>query len=90
MSTTPAMDAIVIEQGNSLDLNCSATGCPTPNITWTKTGVEAPLVAGIGQVLLHNFTSVQKEDTGHYQCTVDNGIEGSPINKTIYVNVTCE
>jgi hypothetical protein len=90
ISVELSTSTVVLEEGKYLILNCTATGCPTPNVTWTKNGVTAPLVAGSASVLSHPFASLAKEDTGTYQCTVNNGIVGSPLSKEIYLNVTCK
>jgi hemicentin len=89
VSLVPSSDTVVMVEGEFFTLNCTATGCPTPNVTWTKNGVTASLQSGSTYVLLHPFASLTKEDTGTYQCAVNNGV-GSPISKTIYLNVTCK
>jgi len=59
-------------------LNCSADGCPAPNITWTRlsdnTVVNFPL------------TISGKQDEGAYRCTAENGI-GSPNSSDAYITV---
>ncbi|KAK3743484.1 hypothetical protein QZH41_013099, partial [Actinostola sp. cb2023] len=88
MNTKPSTNNVVLQEGDALDLNCTATGCPTPNITWTKQGLPGSLGSRVDDLSMHRFTRLSKEDTGHYVCTVDNGVIGSPVIKTIYVNVT--
>ena len=82
---------IVLEEGSLLDLNCSATACPTPNIKWTKVGVPGVLVSQNGNMATHSFSGgLKKQDTGNYTCTADNGGPGSLDAMTVYVNVTCK
>lgn len=90
LSTTPSSNTVVLEEGSSLDLNCSTTGCPDPNVTWTKEGLSNHIESKIGGLLMHRFTSLAKSDLGTYVCTVDNGVIGSPVVKKVFVNVTRE
>jgi len=59
-------------------LNCSADGCPTPSITWTRLSdnsiVNLPL------------TISGKQDEGAYRCTAENGI-GRPNSSDVYITV---
>lgn len=90
MNIFPVNDTLVMKEGSSLDLICNATGCPTPIITWKNSRNTKPYMETTGHYLAHNFTSVDKEHRGHHMCIVDNGIVGSPVNLSIFVNITCE
>lgn len=90
ISTTPSSNTVVLQEGNTLDLNCSSTGCPYANVTWTKQGLPNHLGTKIGGLLMYRFPSLAKSDTGTFLCSVDNGVVGSPLIKTVYVNVTCK
>lgn len=90
LNASPSSNTVVLEEGNSLDLNCSTTGCPDPNVTWTKEGVSSHLGTRIEGLLMQRFTSLTKSDIGTYVCTVDNGVIGSPVVKKVFVNVTCK
>ena len=88
---TPVRVAVATQVGRSLLLNCSATGCPTPNVTrWTKQGRVGSLVTGNDRMLKYAFNAVKKEDAGNYTCTADNGIAGGPFTSTIFVDVQCK
>lgn len=89
MTTQPSSQTILIEEGERLIMNCSSTGCPTPNITWTKRGQQSYLKRMAGNTLSYEFTSLNKSDTGYYRCSVDNGVAGSDAFREIYLNVTC-
>ncbi|EDO32002.1 predicted protein, partial [Nematostella vectensis] len=74
-----------IIEGESLTLNCTATGCPTPNITWTKQGVSAALRSNITTEIIHQIASVQKSDAGRYTCAANNEI--GAVSRTLSVTV---
>ncbi|XP_068686979.1 intercellular adhesion molecule 5-like isoform X2 [Montipora foliosa] len=67
-----------VPEGTGLQLNCSATGEPGPNITWTRlsdnSSVTMPMM------------NISRQDAGGYRCTAYNGI-GSPSSKDVYIDV---
>ncbi len=69
------------KKDDSVSLECTADGNPTPSITWTKLSdnstVSFPLTIA-GQV-----------NEGMYKCTAQNGI-GSPVTKEVSIIVHCE
>lgn len=81
--------SLIAEEGTPLILNCTATGCPTPNITWTKVGNSNALSKTKGNVLVYYFTRLTKQNTGLYRCEANNGV-GRTITDVIHVNVTCK
>ena len=77
--------------GESVTLECSATGHPVPRITWTK-GDQTPVpedprvrVTPSGGLYIQN---VAQEDSGEYACTASNSI-GS-IHATAFIIVQGE
>ncbi|XP_066603211.1 cell adhesion molecule Dscam2-like isoform X2 [Prorops nasuta] len=68
-----------MQPGPSVSLKCSATGNPTPQISWLLDGFPLPqndrlligqYVTVYGDVISHvNITSVTPEDGGEYECT---------------------
>uniref|UniRef100_A0A9L0TF86 Lactoperoxidase n=2 Tax=Equus TaxID=9789 RepID=A0A9L0TF86_HORSE len=92
---SPARPAFVIQPqntevlvGESVTLECSATGHPVPRITWTK-GDQTPVpedprvrVTPSGGLYIQN---VAQEDSGEYACTASNSI-GS-IHATAFIIV---
>lgn len=66
---------VSVDEGNSVDMKCAATGYPTPNMTWCR--VDAGLLPN-GQLRYQNNTmtipQVKAEDRGIYRCLADNAV----------------
>ena len=77
---TSISDNQTVNQGDHVNLTCTADGNPKPNITWTKVSdnsrVSFPL------------TITGKQDEGLYRCTAGNGI-GSPVTEEVTIIVHC-
>lgn len=78
-----------VVEGSNVTLLCTATGKPTPNVTWTKV-----LGNGSNGEVLHkgkfwNFTNINRTVSGKYHCTASNGF-GNPVSHKVEVNVLCE
>ena len=59
--------------GDTLTLNCSATGDPRPVISWRKQGGHLPVGRGQqinGALVIRDIT---KKVAGHYICTASSG-----------------
>ncbi|PFX17005.1 Protein CEPU-1 [Stylophora pistillata] len=76
-------DLSVLEGANLL-LTCEASGRPKPNITWTNKRNSGVVQEG----KLLNVTNINRNDSGTFTCTADNGF-GEPQSQTVYVNVIC-
>ncbi|KAK5869646.1 hypothetical protein PBY51_024348 [Eleginops maclovinus] len=68
-SGVPAEVSVVVN--NVLELQCEASGIPTPSLTWLKDGRPLPQTDSVrllrgGEVL--RVASAQLEDTGRYSC----------------------
>ncbi|GLG93723.1 Tyrosine-protein phosphatase Lar, partial [Gryllus bimaculatus] len=71
-----------MQPGPSVSLKCSASGNPTPQISWTLDGFNLPqnerfmigqYVTLFGDVISHvNISSVKPEDSGEYECVAEN------------------
>uniref|UniRef100_A0A4W6D352 Hemicentin-1 n=1 Tax=Lates calcarifer TaxID=8187 RepID=A0A4W6D352_LATCA len=68
-SGVPAEVSVVVN--NVLELQCEASGIPTPSLTWLKDGRPLPQTDSLrllrGGEMLH-VASAQLEDTGRYSC----------------------
>ena len=75
---TSISDNQTLNKDDSVSLNCTADGYPTPTITWAKvsdnSSVSFPLIIS------------GKQNEGLYRCTADNGI-GSPATKEVFITV---
>ena len=56
-------------KGQKAELRCSALGLPTPNVLWTRLGVQ--LIEGYRFAVL-SLNNVTKADQGIYRCTASN------------------
>ncbi|XP_013987274.1 neurofascin isoform X12 [Salmo salar] len=86
LSPTGTDSSRMVMRGEKLNLECIASGVPTPSIKWFKKGGDLNQ-----KVKLDNFNktlridSVSEEDAGEYMCMANNQI-GS-IRHSIYVQV---
>ena len=71
-------DDQTLNKDDSVSLNCTADGYPTPNITWTKVSDKS--------AVSFPLTITGKQNEGLYRCTADNGI-GSPVTKEVFITV---
>ncbi|EDO34850.1 predicted protein [Nematostella vectensis] len=76
---------ITVNKTNTAVLMCSATGNPTPNVTWTRSGKED--VLWTGETL--TFRDVKISDGGCYVCTATNNI-GSGASGIVCLTVQCK
>lgn len=77
--------------GESVTLECSTTGHPAPQITWTR-GDRTPLppdprvnITPSGGLYIQN---VAQEDSGEYTCLASNGVDS--IHATAFIIVQGE
>ena len=70
-----------IVKGQKTELRCSASGLPTPNVTWTSSGVERIEGHRFAVLSLNNVT---KDHQGIYRCTANNsqGQKSATMNLT--------
>uniref|UniRef100_A0A3P8XAV5 Neural cell adhesion molecule L1 n=1 Tax=Esox lucius TaxID=8010 RepID=A0A3P8XAV5_ESOLU len=86
LSPTGTDSSMMVLRGEKLQLECIASGVPTPSIKWFKKGGDLNQ-----KVKLENYNktlqidSVSEEDAGEYMCMANNQI-GS-IRHSIYVQV---
>ncbi|XP_016948068.1 uncharacterized protein LOC108023288 [Drosophila biarmipes] len=82
--------SVIVEEGRSLNLSCTATGTPTPQVEWRRedgrtinvNGVEMASISG--QFL--KFTNITRHQMAAYTCYANNGI--APVaNATFVVEV---
>ena len=71
---------VVVEYGDVLTLNCTASGGPDNMLRWYKDNV---LLQGNNENML-DITSVNAADGGLYECVVNNTAGNSTANITVY------
>ena len=74
-----------VTEGSNVNLQCNATGNPSPNITWIWQ--DTGIVLGSNDHLI--MLDVHRRHTGIYQCHAWNGIGNSSIS-TCYLDVFCK
>ncbi|XP_036602239.1 brother of CDO isoform X1 [Trichosurus vulpecula] len=83
----PEAQTIIVTKGQSLILECVASGIPPPRVTWAKDGSS---IVGYNKTrfLLTNLLidTTSEEDSGSYRCMADNGV-GEPGAAVILYNV---
>ncbi|XP_043660186.1 uncharacterized protein LOC122624608 isoform X2 [Drosophila teissieri] len=78
---------VIVEEGRSLNLSCTATGTPTPQVEWRRedgrtinvNGVEMASISG--QFL--RFTNITRHQMAAYTCYANNGI--APVANATYL-----
>ena len=69
-----------VDNGDTLILNCTASGGPNNTFRWSKDGGD---IAGSTDGIL-NIADVTTTDGGSYECVVNNTASNSSANITIY------
>ncbi|KAK9512348.1 hypothetical protein O3M35_000794 [Rhynocoris fuscipes] len=84
----------VVEENNDTELNCEASGAPTPNITWLLNGESVDNDSHIspqgGKLLIKK---IQKRHAGIYQCFATNAVGttyGSGMIQVSPIQVTAQ
>lgn len=81
----PEAQTIIVTKGQSLILECVASGIPPPRVTWAKDGSS---VTGYNKTrfLLSNLLidTTSEEDSGTYRCMADNGVGESGAAVILY------
>lgn len=78
-----------VKQGDTVRMECRASGNPVPTVSWTRKNNVLPSgersVSGLTMVIHH----ADRHSAGQYQCSADNGV-GQPDTKHITLNVLCK
>jgi len=69
-------------ENEEVTFHCTATGNPTPDITWLKDGKTV----GMGDTLSFKAKS---EKSGKYWCSADNGLD-TTVNTSASLDVQCK
>ena len=71
-----------VVEGTNVTFLCTATGNPTPTVTWMKDGSSVAEGETLG-------FETSRNDSGKYWCLAKNGL-GEAINTTVYLDVKCK
>ncbi|KAL9989079.1 hypothetical protein ACROYT_G003587 [Oculina patagonica] len=81
----------VVDAGSTFVWDCTATGTPTPVLSWAKDGTKIqPGFPEHISVLSNNslvIREVKPEDAGQYQCHASNGVGAHVVQATLSVRV---
>ena len=80
LTTKPSTQRVI--ENEKVTFHCSATGNPTPNITWTKDGK----IVGKGDTL--SFVT-DRNHSGEYWCSAENGLK-TIANASAVLDVLCK
>lgn len=79
--------SVVIEAGNSLQLECTTTGSPLPQVTWSRDGMTFD--PEDSRIRVHDMTlivvDVEESDSGLYHCIATSS--AGQVSVTVPVNV---
>ena len=81
-------EAITINDGNSLNLTCNASGKPEASIKWTMVD-NSEVLSTDSRLTVNVSRQSAKKNMIQYQCTASNGV-GTPATATVNVTVHCE
>ena len=71
-----------VKEGDETTFHCTATGNPTPTITWLKDGKT------VASGDPFEFTA-NRNQSGKYWCSAENGLDVY-INSSVYLDVQCK
>ncbi|XP_022102574.1 peroxidasin homolog isoform X3 [Acanthaster planci] len=76
----------------TIRLPCSATGDPTPVITWSKDGIQIPesnkyTISSEGHLVIHN---ISPDDAGRFECAARNSIGYAATSMLLIVDAPDE
>ncbi|XP_053959813.1 lachesin [Anastrepha ludens] len=83
---------MIVQEGQNVSLTCTATGVPTPTITWRRER-DIPLLQNIGGTDIYSIEGsnltlwqVSRESMGAYLCIASNGIPPT-VSKRVLIAV---
>lgn len=91
---------IIVNEYENVTMKCQARGRPTPYVAWFRRGedgkeltnqtrLDKSTLANDTAGLLH-FTNLTREQNGHYECRVSNGVNDHVVSKHLELRVLCK
>ena len=81
----PIDPRVSYNEGSPVDLQCTATGVPDPDVRWIRDGYVR---ASGTNTTYFTLSSIKKTDAGFYTCRGNNSAGG--VIKQVYVTVNCK
>ncbi|XP_050708968.1 nephrin-like [Eriocheir sinensis] len=70
-----APDKVMVDEGEAVDIRCSASGNPLPSLTWMAGNQSVGSGVGVARLVLR---SAQRKDTGLYTCQASGSLPSPP------------
>ena len=83
VNTSVASASVTYNESTNATLSCTVSGCPTPDVSWSKDGVS---LNKYGNSLA--LTALNRSDAGQYSCHAQNAYTNS--SSKIQVTVNCK
>ena len=93
--SSPQNKIVIEEQNVNLTLNCTVYGNPTPDVKWTKDGID---ISENQRIIVSDFkgntsslkiTNIVRGDEGQYRCVANNSVN-TTISAPGKLTVNCE
>jgi hypothetical protein len=81
-------DVIVLQEGQSITVQCMTQGNPKPKLTWSKKGEKADHTTIDEAKSTLNLQNVDESHSDTYSCTAKNGV-GNPVTSEFQILVKC-
>ena len=93
--SSPQNVTVIEEQNANLTLDCTVNGNPTPDVKWTKDGIDLlenqriNVSEFIGNTSSLTITNIKRGDEGQYRCMANNRVK-TTISAPGKLTVNCE
>ena len=84
------------EEKQTVDFSCVVAGYPTPDVAWTKNGLELNVTGDVRLSVSSNdgdhqltISNVQQSDAGQYRCVANNSLD-TATSSSATLTVQCE
>jgi hypothetical protein len=85
----PSSDVIILNEGDSISVQCLTQGNPMPHLTWSKRGEKADHTKIDDAKSTLNLQNVDVTHSDSYSCTANNDI-GFPVTSEFQILIRCK